>query len=318
MKQGFIVLTVLLAGVPLFLVGALRFVPPPVSSFMLQSELWPIRYEWVPAERIAEVARKAVVASEDQKFWTHDGFDFEAMEEAYRANQQRRSRRGASTISQQTAKNLFLWPGGGYLRKGIEAYFTVLIELLWPKARILEVYLNIAEFGPGIYGVEAAAQKFFGKPAAKLSAEEAARLAAVLPNPKRWRAANPGSYVTARSAWILWQMGYRPRGRPESIEEPLEPPAEAPGEVEVVPPSEEPVVTPLPESSVPEPSPADTAPAPDASQPSAPQVETPAESPELTPEPAPSATPEELAGESPQETPPPAPLEAPPEEADLY
>lgn len=243
------VLILLFAGLPLIIVGCLRQQPPLITSFMLQSAVKPVDYQWVPAAQIAEVARKAVVASEDQKFWSHEGFDLEAMEQAHRDNQKRRSKRGASTISQQTAKNLFLWPGGGYVRKGIEAYFTVLIELLWPKARILEVYLNIAEFGPGIYGVEAAAQRFFNKPAAQLTPSEAARLAAVLPNPKRWNAERPGSYVMARSEWILRQMGYGPRKPDPEDAEPPEPPEQAvvpqtPPLDETVPPAEPPIEAP--------------------------------------------------------------------------
>jgi monofunctional biosynthetic peptidoglycan transglycosylase len=218
-----IALLLLFVGLPVLVIGTLRQAPPPVTAFMLQSEIKPVYYEWVPAERIAGVALKAVVAAEDQKFWRHRGFDFEAMEQAYRHNQKRRQRRGASTITQQTAKNLFLWPGGGYFRKGIEAYLTLLIEWLWPKERILEIYLNIAEFGPGIYGVEAAARKFFGKPAQALTPGEAARLAAVLPNPRRWSAAPPGPYVMTRSAWILRQMGYAPRPSTVPDPEPVEP-----------------------------------------------------------------------------------------------
>jgi monofunctional biosynthetic peptidoglycan transglycosylase len=216
-------------GLPLILVGCLRQLPPPVTSYMLQSDIRPVRYEWAPAEQIAKVAREAVVASEDQKFWRHRGFDIEAMEKAYRQNQKRRQKRGASTISQQTAKNLFLWPGGGYLRKGIEAYLTVLIEWLWPKERILEVYLNIVEFGPGVYGVEAAAQHYFGKSANELTPGEAARLAAVLPSPKRWSVAEPGPYVMTRTAWILRQMGYAPRPDTVPDPEPEEPEADEPG-----------------------------------------------------------------------------------------
>jgi monofunctional glycosyltransferase len=250
MLRALIVLILLFAGLPLMMVGCLRQLPPPVTSFMLQSELKPVEYQWVPAGQIAEVARKAVVASEDQKFWSHEGFDLEAMEKAHRDNQKRLRKRGASTISQQTAKNLFLWPGGGYLRKGIEAYFTVLIELLWPKARILEIYLNIAEFGPGIYGVEAAAQRFFGKSAARLTPTEAARLAAVLPNPSRWNAERPGQYVIARSEWILRQMGYGPRKPDPADEEPLEPteqevvPRTPPPQEEMASPAESPVEAP--------------------------------------------------------------------------
>jgi monofunctional glycosyltransferase len=239
MLRAVLALILLAAGLPLIPVLMLRELPPPVTSFMLQSEVRPVRYEWTPADEIAETARKAVVAAEDQKFWQHRGFDFEAMEKAYRDNQRRGRRRGASTISQQTAKNLFLWPGGGYLRKGIEAYLTVLIELCWPKARILEVYLNIAEFGPGIYGIEAAAQRYFGKPARRLSAEEAARLAAVLPNPRRWSAQRPGPYVMTRSAWILRQMGYGPRPTPTVDDpEPLEPETGEPEPEEAAPGAE--------------------------------------------------------------------------------
>lgn len=206
---------------------ALRWLPPPTSAFMLGSDTRPVRYDWVPASQIAEVARKAVVASEDQKFWEHDGFDLEAIEKAREHNKRSKKRRGASTISQQTAKNLFLWSGGGYFRKGVEAGYTLMIEALWPKQRILEVYLNIAEFGPGIYGVEAASQAFFGKPAAKISATEAARLAAVLPSPRRWSAKSPGPYVQKRVRWILGQMGYGVR-----TAEPEPPPPEPEESVE--------------------------------------------------------------------------------------
>jgi monofunctional glycosyltransferase len=204
-------------------VVALRWMPPPTTSFMMQSPVKPVRYQWVGKERIAEPMRKAVVASEDQKFFAHRGFDLEAIDKARKNNLKGRKIRGGSTISQQTAKNLFLWSGGGYVRKGIEAYFTILIETLWPKQRVLEVYLNVAEFGPGIYGVEAAARAFFGKSAQELSAAEASRLAAVLPSPRRWRAGNPGPYVQKRSAWILGQIGYGVRvptdEEPEAIAE---------------------------------------------------------------------------------------------------
>lgn len=223
MFKGIVALVAVVILLPFLLVVTMRFVPPPITAFMLQSDTNPVYYHWVPKEQIAEVARKSVVAAEDQKFWSHDGFDFEAMSEAHEKNKKRKKKRGASTISQQTAKNLFLWPQGGYFRKGIEAGLTVLIEAFWPKARILEVYLNIAEFGPGVYGVEAAAQRFFDKPASQLNAAEAARLAAVLPNPTRYNAANPGNYVSRRSAWVLGQMGYRPAGTPTPVEEPVDP-----------------------------------------------------------------------------------------------
>jgi monofunctional biosynthetic peptidoglycan transglycosylase len=205
---------------------ALRSLPPPITSYMLQSPVKPVQYHWVPASQIADTARKAVVAAEDQKFWTHRGFDVEAIQKAEQYNRNpAHHRRGASTISQQTVKNLFLWPGG-YVRKAIEAGLTVLIEKIWGKDRILEMYLNIVEFGPGIYGVEAASQNYFGKPAASLTAEEAARLAAVLPNPRHWSVRTPGAYVQARTAWILGQMGYGAPGAPQ--EEPMPPASEMP------------------------------------------------------------------------------------------
>lgn len=216
-------LLVLVLFVPVTLL-LFRWVPVPVTAFMLQSSQWPLQHDWVPASQIADVARKAVVASEDQKFWDHDGFDLEAIEKARKHNKRSKKRRGASTISQQTAKNLYLWPGGGYFRKGVEAGITVLMELMWSKDRILEVYLNSAEFGAGIYGVEAASQAYFKKPASKLTANEAARLAAVLPSPKRWSAKAPGAYVQKRVRWIMGQMGYGAR-----VAEP-EPPPPAPGE----------------------------------------------------------------------------------------
>jgi monofunctional biosynthetic peptidoglycan transglycosylase len=147
-----------------------------------------------------------VVASEDQKFPEHWGFDVEAIEKAYQLNQHSHRVRGASTISQQVAKNLYLWSGRSYFRKGLEAYFTLLIEGCWPKRRILEVYLNIAEFGNGTYGAEAAAERFFHRPASRLSRSDAAVLAAVLPNPERYSAAAPSRYVLQRRDWILGQM----------------------------------------------------------------------------------------------------------------
>jgi len=205
---------------------ALRWLPPPTTSFMLQSPVKPVRYRWVPMRDIAKTMQRAVIASEDQKFWVHHGFDVEAIEKAYAHNRRSRRIRGASTISQQTAKNLFLWPGGGYFRKALEAGLTVLLETLWGKPRILEVYLNVAQFGPGIYGVEAAAEYYFHEHASRLSAEQAARLAAVLPNPDHWRVLSPGPYVQSRVDWILGQMGDRTAQTP--VEEPEPPPGEAP------------------------------------------------------------------------------------------
>jgi monofunctional biosynthetic peptidoglycan transglycosylase len=147
-----------------------------------------------------------VIASEDQKFLMHDGFDFDAIGKAVTDAQRGRRLRGASTISQQVAKNLFLWPGQSWVRKGLEAWFTVWIEFLWPKQRILEVYLNSAQFGRGIWGVEAASRAYFGKDAARLTRPDAALLAAVLPSPTRYRVVNPGPYMRDRQTWILHQM----------------------------------------------------------------------------------------------------------------
>lgn len=206
-------LTFLLAtAVP---VALLRWLPPPVSLFMVIARveaLWKkdrdfqVHYRWTDWEEISPEAKIAVVAAEDQRFAAHLGFDFRAMKEAYEHNLRGRRVHGASTISQQTAKNLFLYPGRSYLRKGFEAYFTALIELLWPKQRILEVYLNIAQFGKGIYGVAEAGRIFFGKPAARLNGREAALLAAVLPNPVLLRVDRPSPYVQRRQGWIYRQM----------------------------------------------------------------------------------------------------------------
>ena len=197
------------------LVASLRFIDPPTSAFMLQRQwaaMWQhdtafqLDYEWVPLARISPHLAIAVVASEDQRFPQHRGFDVDAIRDALAAADDGERLRGASTISQQVAKNLFLWGGRSYARKGLEVWFTALIETLWSKQRILEVYLNIAEFGDGIYGAEAASQQHFRRPAADLSAHQAALLAAVLPNPKRLHANRPSAYVQKRAAWIERQM----------------------------------------------------------------------------------------------------------------
>ncbi|MFC7300850.1 monofunctional biosynthetic peptidoglycan transglycosylase [Cognatiluteimonas weifangensis] len=194
---------------------ALRFVDPPFSAFMAARQLaawrqgdwdYGIVHDWRDLERIAPSLPLALVAAEDQNFPVHHGFDFEAIAKARRNNARGRKLRGASTISQQVAKNLFLWSGRSWVRKGVEAWYTVLIEALWPKRRILEVYANIAEFGDGVYGAQAAARSFFGKDASGLSPAESARLAAVLPSPRRYDARNPGPYVRRRSANIQRQM----------------------------------------------------------------------------------------------------------------
>jgi monofunctional glycosyltransferase len=194
---------------------ALRFVDPPFSTVMLlrQAGAWAagdrdlrIDYRWRDLERIAPALPLAVIAAEDQRFAQHRGFDFEAIDKARRHNARGGRLRGASTISQQVAKNLFLWEGRSWLRKGVEAWYTVLIESLWPKTRILEVYVNIAEFGDGVYGAQAAARRYFGRDASQLEPAQAARLAAVLPSPRRYSAARPGPYVQRRTAQIQRQM----------------------------------------------------------------------------------------------------------------
>lgn len=189
---------------PVLVVGLYRFAPPPLTWLMVQRVFEGRGFDrrWVPLGEISPTLTRAVIAAEDARFCEHRGFDVEAMRKAYEANQRGGKVRGGSTISQQTAKNVFLWPRRDYVRKGLEAWFTVLIELMWGKPRIMEVYLNSIEWGPGVYGAEAAAQRNFGVPAAKLSAAQAARLAAILPKPLAWQAARPGPYVKRRSGKI--------------------------------------------------------------------------------------------------------------------
>lgn len=198
-------------GISVFLVLLFKWVPVPGTPLMairaLSSDS-PPRYEhdWVSMENISPNLQLAVVASEDQKFLSHQGFDVEAIEKAIENNKKGKRVRGASTISQQTAKNVFLWQGRSWLRKGFEVYFTFLIELLWDKERILEVYLNSIEMGDGVYGAEAAAQFWFNKPAAKLSQSEAAAIAAILPNPRVYKASPASNYIGNRKSWITRQM----------------------------------------------------------------------------------------------------------------
>ncbi|HEX7112928.1 MAG TPA: monofunctional biosynthetic peptidoglycan transglycosylase [Mizugakiibacter sp.] len=193
----------------------LRFVPPLTSAFMVERSLgallhgernFQLRYRWTPWAKIAPVVPLAMVASEDQKFPYHHGFDVEAIRDAIGEAEDGERLRGASTISQQVAKNLFLWPGRSFVRKGLEAYFTVLIEATWPKRRILEVYVNIAELGNGVYGVGAASETFFHTTPARLSSWQAALLASVLPNPRRLHADRPSPYVLRHAAWTQRQM----------------------------------------------------------------------------------------------------------------
>lgn len=209
---GLPLLAVLASLLPVLL---LRWVDPPTSAFMLgrQFAAWSggepgfvLRHRWVDWDALSPQLPIALVAAEDQRFPDHRGFDLAAIDEALAANARGGRMRGASTISQQVAKNLFLWPQRSWLRKAVEAWFTVLIEAFWPKQRILEVYANLAEFGDGLYGAEAAARHFFGKPAAQLTATESARLAAVLPSPRRYSVRTPGPFVQQRAAWIEQQV----------------------------------------------------------------------------------------------------------------
>lgn len=178
-------------------VGAYRLINPPTTYLMLRDRLngVEVKQQWVGLDEMSRHIPRAVIAAEDSRFCTHNGFDVEAIEKAMERNKQGKTLRGGSTISQQTAKNAFLWPGRTMVRKGIEAWFTLLIEMIWGKPRIMEVYLNVAEFGRGVFGVEAASQHYFNKPASKLSRVEAARLAAILPQPIKRDAAAPGRYT---------------------------------------------------------------------------------------------------------------------------
>ena len=208
-------LPLLLLALSVLQVVALRFVDPPFSAFMAARQLqawgdgdraFRVAYDWRDLDRIAPSLPLSMIAAEDQNFASHRGFDFEAIEKARASNARGGRIRGASTISQQVAKNLFLWSGDSrasrWVRKGIEAWYTVLIEALWPKQRILEVYANVAEFGDGIYGAQAAARSYWRRDAAQLTPAQSATLAAVLPNPKQYSASRPGPYVQRRARWI--------------------------------------------------------------------------------------------------------------------
>lgn len=206
-------------------VAVLRFVDPPFSCFMLarQFEAWSsgewrfrFAYDWRDMADISPSLPLAMLAAEDQNFASHNGFDLEAIEKARANNANGRKLRGASTASQQVAKNLFLWSGRSWIRKGLEAWYTLLMEILWPKTRILEMYANVAEFGDGIYGAQAAARSYWRKDASQLSPSESARLAAVLPAPRRYSVSRPGPYVQKRARWIQRQM--RQIGGPAYLE----------------------------------------------------------------------------------------------------
>ena len=194
---------VLVAG-PVVTVILYRFIPPPVTPLMVirAVEGRGLDHRWRPIDKVSPALPRALIAAEDAKFCDHRGFDFDALYKAYENNESGRKIRGGSTISQQTAKNVFLWPGRSYVRKGLEAWFTVLIETFWGKRRIMEVYLNSIEYGSGIYGAEAAAQRYFGVGADQLTQAQAARLAAILPSPLKWKVIKPGRYVAKRSKKI--------------------------------------------------------------------------------------------------------------------
>lgn len=203
-------------GISIGLVILFKFIPVPFTPLMFirtfeqigsnDKVVW--KRDWVSIDEMGTSIQKAVIASEDGKFTTHNGFDVKAIEKAYKNNQKGRKVKGGSTISQQTAKNVFLWPGRSYLRKGLEAYFTVLIEVVWGKERIMEVYLNSIEMGNGIYGIEAASQHWFNKSAKKLTKAEAAAIAAILPNPRVYKAKNSSRYIERRKNAIKRQMNF--------------------------------------------------------------------------------------------------------------
>lgn len=213
----FLYLLLIYFGSSILFVVAYRFINPPVTPLMVirlfeqasGGQTVKMKKSWVPLSDISHNLQLAVVASEDNRFTEHAGFDLEAIEKARDYNERKQGKRvrGASTISQQTAKNVFLWPQRSWVRKGLEVYFTALIELVWGKKRIMEVYLNVFETGKGIYGAEAASRVYFQKAASKLTRGESALIAAILPNPQKWNPASPTTYLRGRQQWILWNMG---------------------------------------------------------------------------------------------------------------
>jgi len=213
-KLRVILLYVFLSSI--FFVLLYRFVPPPVTPLMLircNQQLWSgkklkLKKDWASLDELSPKLPLAVMASEDQLFMKHWGFDTQSILKAFENNSRKKKKgiKGASTISQQVAKNVFLWPNRSWLRKGLEVYFTTLIEICWGKERIMEVYLNVIETGDGIYGAEAASEIYFKKPAKKLNANEAALIAAVLPNPRKWSPVKPTPYIIERQQWILFNM----------------------------------------------------------------------------------------------------------------
>jgi monofunctional biosynthetic peptidoglycan transglycosylase len=212
---GRTVRAVFIAGLIVFFIGPViavaiyRFAPPPITFLMVQRAVEGRGFErrWVPMAEISPHLVRSVIAAEDARFCEHHGFDFDAIRKAAVANAHGKKLRGGSTISQQTAKNVFLWPGRDWVRKALETWFTALIEIGWGKPRIMEVYLNSIEWGPGVYGAEAAAQRNFGVPARRLTAAQAARLAAIVPKPLSWKASKPGPYIKRRSGKITRYAG---------------------------------------------------------------------------------------------------------------
>ena len=208
-------LPLLFVAITVLQVLCLRWLEPATTAFMLERRVealthrepaFSLRYRWRYLDEISPWLPMSMIAAEDQKFFDHDGFDVQAIDKAIVSNSRGRRVRGASTISQQVAKNLFLWGGRNYLRKGLEAWYTVLIEAMWPKRRIIEVYVNVAEFGDGVYGAEAASQAYFRKPSSRLTPAESAHLAAVLPSPRIYSVTAPGRFVQQRAAWIQRQV----------------------------------------------------------------------------------------------------------------
>ena len=205
---------ILFVGISIFWVLLYRFVNPPVTWLMISrgferkadGKEWKIDKKWIDIDSIADPMKRAAVAAEDAKFFEHSGFDFAAMEKALNKNAHSKKLVGGSTISQQTAKNVFLWQGRSYIRKGFEAYFTMLIEVLWSKKRIMEVYLNVIEMGDGIYGIEATSQYYYHKSASKLTKREAAAIAATFPNPLKWSPINPTAKVKRHQYFIMKNM----------------------------------------------------------------------------------------------------------------
>lgn len=203
-------------AITIFWVLALKFINPPITFLMIQRGFewkaegkgFKIEKEWLDYEDISNNLKKAAIAGEDAYFLTHSGFDTEAIMKAFEKNQEGKKIRGGSTISQQVAKNVFLWPERSWLRKGLETYFTFLVELFWSKKRILEVYLNVIEMGQGVYGAEAAAQYYYNKSAKSLTKKEAALIIAILPNPRKWDARRPSNYVNNRANSIVRYLNH--------------------------------------------------------------------------------------------------------------